>query len=312
MATPDYPRSRWYGAYHGNYSRASRPGSNRIDKVVVHVVQGSWSSGINWFNDSRAGVSAHYTVRSSDGFIGQSVQEKDIGYHAGNWPVNQNSIGIEHEGYGDNPTRWFTSAMYNSSARLTAYLCKKYGIPIQRGSASQVGILAHRQATSTACPGQFDFTRYLGLVRYYANQSAASAKYSQVVDNNTPDRFMASENWGTSAILAAQSYGPDYRVALPSNVNDAAYFKLKIPSAGKYFVYAWYPAHPKYNRYTTYWIFTANGWVRRLVNQRINGRRWFHLGTYNMRPGDGYYIFVPRRSPGAGQIIADAVAVVEK
>lgn len=196
MARPDYSGARWYGAYHGNYMRANRPSSNRINKVVIHVVQGSFSSAINWFNDSRAGVSAHYTVRSSDGFIGQSVEEKDIAYHAGNWPVNQNAIGIEHEGYGDQPTRWFTPALYNSSARLTAHLCKKYGIPVQlAGGPSGAGILAHRQATSTACPGQFNFNHYMNLVRgYVGGMNNQPRTYVQVVDNTTPGRFRASGN----------------------------------------------------------------------------------------------------------------------
>jgi N-acetyl-anhydromuramyl-L-alanine amidase AmpD len=44
-------------------------------------------------------------VRSSDGFIGQSVVEKDIGYHAGTWPYNQTSIGIEHEGFVEYPNQ---------------------------------------------------------------------------------------------------------------------------------------------------------------------------------------------------------------
>ncbi len=167
MATPDYGRARWYGAYYGNYTRANRPSSNRINKVIIHVTQGSFSSAINWFKDSRAGVSAHYTVRSSDGFIGQSVQEKDIAWHAGNWTYNQTSIGIEHEGYVSNSS-WFTDAMYRSSARLTAYLCKKYRIPIDRQH-----IIGHNQvpgATHTD-PGRYwNWTKYMNYVKSYAGR----------------------------------------------------------------------------------------------------------------------------------------------
>ncbi len=76
----EYSGSTWYGASGNNYTAASRPSSNRINKIVIHVMQGSWSSAINWFKDPAAGASAHYSVRSSDGFIGQSVAEKDIGY----------------------------------------------------------------------------------------------------------------------------------------------------------------------------------------------------------------------------------------
>jgi N-acetyl-anhydromuramyl-L-alanine amidase AmpD len=84
MASGEYPNSTFYEASSYNYTVANRPSSNPIDKIIVHVTQGSWSGAINWFEDSRAQVSAHYTARSSDGFIGQSVQERYIAWHAGN------------------------------------------------------------------------------------------------------------------------------------------------------------------------------------------------------------------------------------
>jgi hypothetical protein len=61
-------------------------------------------------------VSSHYVVRSSDGQITQMVAEKDTAWHARS--ANPYSIGIEHEGYVDQPS-WFTDAMYRSSAALT-------------------------------------------------------------------------------------------------------------------------------------------------------------------------------------------------
>lgn len=318
MATPDYSRARWYGAYSGNYSRASRPSSNRIDKIVVHVVEGSWSSAINWFNDSRAGVSAHYTVRSSDGFIGQSVQEKDIAYHAGNWPVNQTAIGIEHEGYGSQPSRWFTNEMYNSSARLSAYLCNKYNIPVQLVSSnSQAGILAHRQATSTACPGRFDLDRYVRLVQQYAGSSGSGNKDAsssgQIIDNSDSDRFTVSGNWGVSSYSADQAWGPDYHYADPSpSVEDPARFKVRIPKKGQYTIYARWPADPGYNDRATFRIQTSKGARAKTVNQQQNGGRWVSLGAHPMRAGLGWFVELSRKSPGKGYVIADAIKVVRK
>lgn len=172
MATPDYSGATWHGAHYNNYTNASRPGSNPINKIVIHVTQGSWSSAINWFNNASAGVSAHYTVRSSDGFIGQSVQEQDIAYHAGNWTYNQTSVGIEHEGYVSDP-QWFTDAMYRSSAKLTAYLCKKYGIPIDR-----THIIGHVEVPGTdhTDPGRYwNWTKYMDFVRSYAGTGTSSS-----------------------------------------------------------------------------------------------------------------------------------------
>ena len=160
-AVGDYPNSTFYGAAYGNYTAANRP-YYRINKIIIHVAQGSWSGTLKWFEDPRSGVSAHYTVSSRLGVVGQSVREKNIAYHAGNWPVNRTSIGIEHEGYFNNPS-YFTDAMYRSSARLSAYLSRKYGIPVSRRN-----ILGHGQVAYTACPGRvWNWTRYMNLVRYY-------------------------------------------------------------------------------------------------------------------------------------------------
>ena len=67
MAAGDSPGSTLYPASSSNYSVASRPASNSINKIIVHVTQGSWAGAINWFQDPNAQVSAHYTVHSSDG-----------------------------------------------------------------------------------------------------------------------------------------------------------------------------------------------------------------------------------------------------
>ncbi|MDX6381316.1 MAG: hypothetical protein QOI57_2340, partial [Rubrobacteraceae bacterium] len=61
----DYWNSLYLPANSHNYTAANRPYSNLIDKIVIHVVQGSWSSAINWFQNPRAQASAHYVVRSS-------------------------------------------------------------------------------------------------------------------------------------------------------------------------------------------------------------------------------------------------------
>lgn len=180
QAAGDYYGSTWYGASSYNYTPANRPGSNPINKIIIHVTQGSWSGAINWFLNPDAQVSAHYTVRSSDGVVGQSVREKDIAWHAGNWSYNQTSIGIEHEGYVNNPA-WFTEAMYDSSAKLSAYLCKKYGIPVDRSH-----IIGHNEVPDPYDPSKtggaghhtdpgsyWNWSKYMDYVRYYAGSGPA-------------------------------------------------------------------------------------------------------------------------------------------
>lgn len=161
------PYVKWYPAHPKNYTSANRPRSHRITHIVIHVTQGSWASAINWFQNPASGVSAHYTIRSRDGFIGQSVSDINIAYHAGNWNYNQHSIGIEHEGYVSNP-RWFTAEMYRSSARLTAYLCRRYRIPIKRSR-----IIGHNEVPGAdhTDPGKWWWwSYYMRRVRRFARR----------------------------------------------------------------------------------------------------------------------------------------------
>ncbi|TDV56175.1 N-acetylmuramoyl-L-alanine amidase [Actinophytocola oryzae] len=122
----DYPNSLWVPANGNNYS----PGrSAAINLIVIHVTQGSYAGTINWFQNPDAQVSAHYVVRSSDGEITQMVRDGDTAYHVRS--ANSRALGIEHEGFVDNPS-WFTDSMYRSSAALTKWLCERHGLPKTR------------------------------------------------------------------------------------------------------------------------------------------------------------------------------------
>ena len=323
QATGDYSRSTFYGAYSGNYTNASRPGSNPINKIVIHVTQGSWSSAINWFKDSRAGTSAHYTIRSSDGFIGQSVREEDIAYHAGNWSYNQTSVGIEHEGY-ISDSKWFTESMYRSSAKLTAYLCKKYKIPMDRQHI--IGHVEVPYSTHTDPGNYWNWTKYMSYVREAAGTTTSSTKvnrdplpnsggrYSQIVGDLMSSRFRASSAWIKSSYHSDTNYGGTHRaLKRPTrSTSDNASYKIKTPVKGIYEVYAWWPADPGYNPRTKIRIKTTSGWVRRIVNQKTTGGKWISLGRHKLAAGDSYRIKVSSVSRRSGYIIADAIGVVKR
>lgn len=90
------------------------------------------------------------------------IRELDVAYHAGNRDYNERSVGIEHAGFVDRPQD-FTDAMYAASARLTAGICARYGIPVDRKH-----ILGHVEVPGTdhTDPGpHWDWDRYLELVR---------------------------------------------------------------------------------------------------------------------------------------------------
>ncbi|MEG3628177.1 N-acetylmuramoyl-L-alanine amidase [Streptomyces poriticola] len=158
-----YPPTEWHPASSSNYTASSRPTAHPVDYVVIHVAQETYADTLAVFADPRSKVSAHYVVRSADGHVAQCVREADIGWHAGNWDYNTRSIGIEHEGWVDRP-EYFTHAMYEQSARLTAAICTRYGIPKDRAH-----IIAHHEVPGSdhTDPGPlWDWTRYIRLVNF--------------------------------------------------------------------------------------------------------------------------------------------------
>lgn len=157
----DYPLAEWVPASSSNYTAANRPSTYPIDYVVVHVTQESYADTIAIFQNSAKKVSAHYVVRSKDGHIAQCVRDRNVGWHAGNWDYNTRSIGIEHEGWVDQP-EYFTDAMYEQSALLTAAICDKYDIPKDREHI--IGHVEVPGADHTDPGKHWDWTRYIRLV----------------------------------------------------------------------------------------------------------------------------------------------------
>jgi hypothetical protein len=144
-----------------NYSDYSRSTSD-VRYIVVHTVQGSYAGCISWFQNSTASVSAHYVVRSSDGQVTQMVREQDVAWHAGNWDYNLASVGIEHEGYVDAPSTWYTDAMFAGSGALSADIAARNSIPISRSY-----IIGHNEvpgATHTDPGSGWDWDAYLDAI----------------------------------------------------------------------------------------------------------------------------------------------------
>lgn len=157
----DFGGARWVAASDANWRRADRPDDYGIDMVVIHVTQGSFASAVKVFQDPGHGAAAHYIVRK-DGRITQMIRELDVAYHAGNRSYNERSVGIEHEGFVDRPED-FTDEMYAASARLTAGICARYDILVDREH-----IIGHVEVPGTdhTDPGEhWDWDRYMKLVR---------------------------------------------------------------------------------------------------------------------------------------------------
>ncbi|MEU9669928.1 N-acetylmuramoyl-L-alanine amidase [Streptomyces bobili] len=159
----DYLPAEWQPATPSNYTASNRPTTYTVDRVVIHVTQTTYAQALSVFQNPKKRVSAHYVVRSADGHVAQCVRESDVAWHAGNWDHNTRSIGIEHEGWVDRPA-YFTDALYERSARLTASVCDRYGIPKDRAH-----IIGHHEVPGTdhTDPGpDWDWVRYVRLVNF--------------------------------------------------------------------------------------------------------------------------------------------------
>ena len=160
----------------GSYTKASRsPKSHTIDTIVIHATDGgSMLGNVWWLSGGHSHASAHYVI-SRDGSIVQLVHLSDIAWHAGNRKVNEHSIGIEHVGETYDPAG-FTNEQYRSSARLVAWLVRRYGIPVDREH-----IIGHYQVPDPNNPGAYGGSDhhtdpgpywrwgfYMNLIRHYA------------------------------------------------------------------------------------------------------------------------------------------------
>ncbi|NUQ97509.1 MAG: N-acetylmuramoyl-L-alanine amidase [Streptomyces sp.] len=157
----DFRGAQWVAASPANYRRANRPDDYSIDRVIIHVTQGDFASAVKAFQDPDHQAAAHYIVRK-DGHVTQMIRELDVAFQAGNREYNERGVGIEHEGFVEDRSS-FTDAMYASSARLTAGICRRYGIPVDREH-----IIGHVEVPGTdhTDPGRYwDWDRYMRLVR---------------------------------------------------------------------------------------------------------------------------------------------------
>ncbi|WP_286252050.1 N-acetylmuramoyl-L-alanine amidase [Streptomyces graminofaciens] len=166
----DFASAKWVAASDANWRMADRPDDYGIDMVVIHVTQGGYDSAVKVFRDPKHGAAAHYIVRK-DGRVTQMIRELDVAYHAGNRAYNERSVGIEHEGFVERPED-FTDEMYEASAGLTARICARYDIPVDRKH-----IIGHVEVPGTdhTDPGEgWDWDRYMKLVRAAAKESTAA------------------------------------------------------------------------------------------------------------------------------------------
>jgi hypothetical protein len=162
----DYSGANFIPAAAPNYQvgRAGKP----ILYVVIHSIVGNASSAIAAFKNPARIASSTYIV-DLNGSVTQMVRESDTPYTNGNFDINQKSITIEHGDFAQ-PDSIRPDALYESSARLIADICKRHNIPINNGR-----IFGHRDVriifgsgTVTACPAALDVNRLIARAQQLA------------------------------------------------------------------------------------------------------------------------------------------------
>ena len=141
---PDYPLAKWAQAADGHWYTSGFGDYF----VVIHDMEGYYLSVISYFQDPATQASAHFCINSLQngpgenrpgdtpaGEITQMVELKYWAWHVVCW--NRYMVGIEHEGF-VNTAAWYSSEMYNASAKLTKWLCERFSIPKDRNH-----IIAH-------------------------------------------------------------------------------------------------------------------------------------------------------------------------
>ncbi len=154
---PEGAQAIWRPAHASNYSTAaSRPYSGaprRFVALCYHTPEEPWDDNEvtpAWFEDPRANASTNYYA-DSDGDLYQMVRDEDFAWAQGVWSkdrveprpawwrdkyVSYNTcmLSIEIEGYADKIGETFVvgSRQFETVAAWSAFVCEKYGIPIDR------------------------------------------------------------------------------------------------------------------------------------------------------------------------------------
>lgn len=121
-----------------------------ITNIIIHSTVCTVQQAINTFSSPNATTSAHYII-GNDGKLWAGLEEYEVGYHCGNYEMNQKSIGIEHEWYSG---LTISDALYSMSAKLVADICKFYNLPCNRTTVKM-----HKEIVPTGCPNLIDTER---------------------------------------------------------------------------------------------------------------------------------------------------------
>ncbi|MVX59750.1 hypothetical protein E5983_08970, partial [Streptococcus danieliae] len=131
-----------------------------IDRIVIHHNAGMSDEGARatWYIRNGNETSAHYQVTPDK--VWGVVPENEVAWHAGHYPTNQRSIGIEHLNNSLGPNWTIAEETYRNSAKLIADISIRYNIPLDR-----THVIGHDEVSATLCPGGIDMDKLLSMAR---------------------------------------------------------------------------------------------------------------------------------------------------
>ena len=180
--------------YIGENKNYSGPGYRAGKKlIVVHHMAGILTP-VQCNNALKGrGGSIHYAI-GNDGAIGWGIDEDEVAWHAGNWPINQKSIGIETSNSavgGDWPV---SQAAFDSLCKLVADIAKRNNMG-KLISGQNIGY--HSMYAATACPGPTLKARFQELIDT-ANKINGGGPAPTPTPTPTPtDKFLPAKGyWG--------------------------------------------------------------------------------------------------------------------
>lgn len=166
LTHPQYLAHRHVPIARSNYT-VGRQGQ-KPQYVVIHLMAGTYEGSISWAQNPASNVSWHFAV-ARNGHTTHNLSESNSAWTNSSWWHNIRSVTIEHEGFLSHGG--FSEAQMHASAKITAGICYRHNIPIDRAH-----IFGHTEikGVSKPCPGPMDWPRYIKLVRAYARKGTPS------------------------------------------------------------------------------------------------------------------------------------------
>jgi hypothetical protein len=203
--TQQLPPLKW--APSPNYSARGA----KVDLIVIHDCEGSYTSAVSWFGQKASQVSAHVVLKEDGTEASQCVDFGAKAWHA--MDFNSRSIGIEMGGFA---ARGFPEVEWDSCARVTAYLLRAYGLPASWAHGGQGAGFTSHYDLGRAGGGHSDPTRDVTVWQSFVNR--VQAAYAGV-------RYDPSAPWGRGLPKAAPV------AAAPSSAPAAATAQMSVSEA---------------------------------------------------------------------------------